>query len=317
MDTKISIVVPIYQVEKYIGNCMKSICEQNFKDFEVVLVSDGTKDRSIEIAEEILKLSGINYNIIKQQNKGVSAARNAGIRNSCGEWIICIDPDDIINENFLKILYETCVMKNVDVAAGNYQIVSESELFKIPKKIYMSTIIEQEKILRKFLIRDIKIISPAMLIRKELIIRNNLWYHEDIRFSEDQHFIWRLLLTIDKIAYNETPIYNYYIRENSTMTSSDIEKILTGYNGFIDFTSNLKDSEHNEVTKFILSRWVFGALRAATKIMNFEDFKVLAGKMDYKNHIRELLFFPDYKTKILSIILLINLKSFYLINNKL
>ncbi len=68
-----------------------SICNQSFKEFEVILVNDGTKDRSVEIAQKILQTSNIKYNIINQTNKGVSAARDEGIRNANGEWIICID----------------------------------------------------------------------------------------------------------------------------------------------------------------------------------------------------------------------------------
>jgi len=136
-----------------------------------------------------------------------------------------------------------------------------------------------------------------------------------MRFSEDQHFIWRILLTVDKVVYNPTPIYNYVIRENSTMTSSNIEKILTGYHGFINFVDTLHKPEFDSITKYILPRWVFGALRASTKMMDFKSFEILAQKMDYKKYARDLLFFPDYRVKFLSFMLITSLKKFYLLND--
>ena len=317
MNPLISIVVPVYQVEKFIKNSMISICNQSFKNFEVILVNDGTKDNSIEIAEEVLRLEDINYMVINQNNKGVSSARNLGMKNSNGDWVVCVDPDDILYKDFLKILFDSCIANGTSVALGGYQIVSELDLFKKPNKLHSSIILNQKDILYRFLVRDIKIISPAILVRKELIMNNDLWYNEDIKFSEDQHFIWRLLLSTNKVSYNETSIYNYYIRENSTMTSSNTNKILTGYNGFVELSNNHSLEKHIDVKRHILNRWVFGALRASTRMMEFKDFKDLAVKMHYRKHLKALLTFPDYKVKLLSIIALLNLRGFYLLGKKL
>ena len=316
MKPIISIVVPVYQVEKYIENLMISICNQSYKSFEVILVNDGTEDNSIEIAERILRSRNVNYLILNQENRGVSAARNVGIRNSNGEWIVCVDPDDVLYKDFLEILLNSCIIYNTCVAFGNYQIVSMNDLFREPQKIYTSTTIYQEDILYSFLLRKIKIISPSILVRKDIIVNNNLWYDEDIRFSEDQHFIWRLLLSVDKVAYNKTKIYNYYIRENSTMASSDKNKILTGYVGFVNLCNENYFENYPQIGKHVLNRWVIGALRSSTKIMKFKDFEDLAKKMNYKKHFKALLTFPDNKIKLLSILAILNLESFYWINNK-
>lgn len=317
MKPLISIVIPVYQVEKYIKNLMISICNQSFKSFEVILVNDGTKDDSIKIAENILRSKNINYIILNQENKGVSAARNFGIRNSNGEWIVCVDPDDVLYKDFLKILLDSCISNNTSVAFGYYEIVSKKDLFREPQKIYPSVSIDQKDILYSFLIRKIKIISPAMLVRKDLILNKNLWYDENIRFSEDQHFIWRILLSVDKVAYNKTKIYNYYIRENSTMTSSNKNKILTGYYGFINLCSGKFLKNHPQICKHVLNRWVFGTLRASAKMMKFQDFEDLAESLNYKKHFKALLTFPDYKIKLFSILAILKLKSFYFINKKL
>ncbi|SFN58278.1 glycosyltransferase family 2 protein [Proteiniclasticum ruminis] len=314
MNPKISIVVPVYQVEKYIQNTIRSIINQSFKDFEVVLVNDGTRDKSIEEAEKLLSKTNINYLIINQQNKGVSAARNEGIRQSNGEWVICIDSDDIISNNLLEILYESSIEHNTDLSIGNYQSITEATIFKASNKLNSRIILEQRNILELFLTRAIKIISPAMLLNKQFILDNNLFYNEEIRFSEDQLFIWRVLLKTEKCSYNTAIIYNYLVRSNSTMTASGIDKIMTGYFGFQNFSDNLNYKEYEKITKFIFPRWILGALRASSKMLNYNDFKTLAFRMNYKEHTKSLFDFPNKSTRIMHMIMMFNLRLFYFVN---
>jgi len=314
MNPKISIIVPVYQVEKYIQNTINSIINQSFKDFEVILVNDGTRDKSIEVADKLLSKSKINYFIINQQNKGVSAARNEGIRQSNGEWVICIDSDDIIAKDFLHVLYHSCVEYNINLSIGNFQSVNEETMFKTSSYLNSSIILNQKKILELFLMRKIKIISPAMLMKKQFILDNNLFYNEKIRFSEDQHFIWKVLFKIKECSYNTTEIYNYLIRENSTMTASDIDKIMTGYYGFKSFLDNLNSKGYEKIVKFIFPRWILGALRASSKMLNYNDFKKLAYRMKYKENTKGLIDFPDVCTKVMYVIMLFNLRLFYFVN---
>ena len=98
---KIGVVVPVYNVEKYIERSIKSICDQNFKDFEVILVDDETQDNSIEIASKLLDENNIKYKIIHQKNKGLPCARNTGIKECESEYICFIDSDDCITKNHL------------------------------------------------------------------------------------------------------------------------------------------------------------------------------------------------------------------------
>lgn len=315
MNPLISIIVPVYQVEKYIENCMLSICNQSFKDFEIILVNDGTKDKSIEIAERILIGERMNYTIILQPNMGLSSARNNGIKASNGSWVVCVDSDDILNEDFLKTLIDTCKQEEANVVIGGYQVVSELDLFKKPNELYSSVIIEQWEIMHMFLVRKIKIIAPAILISKNLIETNDLWYDKKIQYSEDQHFIWRLLLSSEKIAYNRTPIYNYYVRANSIMTSSNINKILTGYNAFVEFTKNINYYKDSTMKEKILDRWVLGAMGAATRMMGYKEFKILSEEINYREHFKSLLTFPEFRARMLSLIALLNLKIFYLVNS--
>ena len=104
MENSISIIIPVYNIEKYISNSIKSIINQTDKDFEVIIIDDGSTDNSIAIAQKLLKNTNINYKIIKQKNSGVSAARNTGIKHSNSNYIYFLDGDDFIDNKTIEIL---------------------------------------------------------------------------------------------------------------------------------------------------------------------------------------------------------------------
>ncbi len=108
-NIKISVVIPCYNVEKYIDDCLKSVLNQTFKDYEVICVNDGSMDNTLEI------LKKYDVKIINQDNKGVSAARNSGVLNSKGEYIAFIDSDDWVDNNYLEKLYLSITRNNCDI----------------------------------------------------------------------------------------------------------------------------------------------------------------------------------------------------------
>ncbi|WP_413307844.1 glycosyltransferase [Bacillus sp. 1P10SD] len=111
-NPKISIVVPIYNVERYLPACLDTILEQPFSDFELILVNDGSTDNCLDICNEY-SLKDDRINVVNKKNGGLSSARNAGIEVSTGKYIVFIDPDDQICENYLESLYNIVEKKNV------------------------------------------------------------------------------------------------------------------------------------------------------------------------------------------------------------
>ena len=120
---KISVIVPVYKVEKYLNRCVDSILSQTFTDFELILVDDGSPDKCGEICEEYANKDS-RIHVIHQKNGGLSAARNTGIdwanANSNSKWITFIDSDDWVHHEYLKQLLETANARNVDICVCNY-----------------------------------------------------------------------------------------------------------------------------------------------------------------------------------------------------
>ena len=117
-DIKISVIVPCYNVEKYLDDCLKSLLNQSFKDFEIICINDGSKDSTLEILKKYEK-SDKRIKVINQSNHGVSVARNAGVENSSGEYLTFIDSDDWVNANYLEKLYRSITSNNCEIAVSS------------------------------------------------------------------------------------------------------------------------------------------------------------------------------------------------------
>ena len=121
---KISIIVPVYNAEKYLRHCLDSILNQSFQDFELLLVDDGSKDRSGKICDEYAEKDK-RVSVWHQENQGVSVARNVGLEHAQGEWIYFPDSDDIVIENALEIMMKMCV-EDIDYVMCGYEVYDEN-----------------------------------------------------------------------------------------------------------------------------------------------------------------------------------------------
>lgn len=312
---KISIIVPVYQVEQYIENCMKSIVNQSFQDFELILVNDGTKDDSIEKALAVIRGSGITYRVINKENGGQSSARNVGVKAAQGEWIVFVDSDDVLAKNYLQELYEAGSKSGLNVSIANIQTVNEADIFKKPESIASPEIINRQELLNLFLVRKINIVVTVIMIKRESFIINNLWFDESIKFGEDAHFYWRLLLTQEKFIYNKTPLYNYLIRRGSTTTAPTVEKMLTNYKAFLGLHSFIKDNTTKQFADFVLARQCFAMLRISAVFGSYKDYLVAYNALDFNKQRNVLIRFPDIRVKLLCASMLISKRMFYLINH--
>ena len=151
-DIKISVIVPIYKVEKYLRRCIDSIINQTFKNIEIILVNDGSPDNCPKICEEY-KNKDNRIIIINQENQGLSVARNSGIRIARGQYLVFIDSDDYIEEDMIEYLYEGIVKYDVDISCCGYVAVYDNgikEKITVPSE---DTIYKKEEALNILLLK--------------------------------------------------------------------------------------------------------------------------------------------------------------------
>lgn len=214
---KISIIVPIYNVEKYINKCIDSILAQTFKEFELILVDDGSTDKSGFISDGYVKKDS-RVKVIHKQNGGLSSARNKGIENSCGEYLAFIDSDDYIHPKMFEILYTNTILYDSDISMCDYKMVYENkyeiDIIKDYKVKEYTKLEALNDLQGKYGIRFV--VAWNKLYRKKLF---NILRYEEGRINEDEFIIHNLLYDSDKVIYINAKLYYYLQRENSITKS--------------------------------------------------------------------------------------------------
>lgn len=220
-EIKISIIIPVYNVEKYIRKCIESIMFQSYSNLEIIVVNDGTKDNSIKIVEEYLFDKRIK--ILTKKNGGVSSARNEGLKIATGDYIHFVDPDDWL-ENYIydQLLKE--MSTNEDVVCFNYKVYDDKKN-KIINSKYISEDIEKRLMISSngsFYFELTKNPCWNKIYRRDFLNKNKLFFIEKVCIEEDR--VWNLMtfFLANRVKYIDTSLYNYRINvENSAVYKRD------------------------------------------------------------------------------------------------
>lgn len=214
----ISIIVPLYNTEKYIEQCIISLINQTYKNIEIIIVNDNSNDNSLNIVEKIKKNDRRIRIYNHKTNKGLSVARNTGIIHATGKYIMFCDSDEFYNKNMCKILYEGVSKNNINWGICGTNIIVEDNLYQelSCKESYFS--IDFEGIINIDLINLKKINCCAWnkIIKRKFLIKNNIFFPENC-YHEDEFFFLACVLNDSTILCIKKKLYNYRIRKNSIM----------------------------------------------------------------------------------------------------
>ena len=228
---RLSIIVPIYNVEKYLSRCIESILNQTFKDFELILVNDGSTDNCKEICEKYKRMDS-RIIVANKKNGGLSSARNLGIDISKGDYIGFVDSDDFIDVHMYEILLNTINAYDSDIVICDYYKVNEYDIKKYEKMKSNNKDINVENInnidaIERIITRDIKIVVAWNKIYKRSLF-DNLRYKEGV-ICEDEFLAHRIFYKCNKVSIINQKLYYYIQRKgsiiNSPFSSKDFDKI--------------------------------------------------------------------------------------------
>lgn len=215
MNELISVIVPIYNAEKYMEKCVKSIMMQTYTKIEIILIDDGSRDNSSKICDKLAK-EDTRIRVIHKENEGVASARNAGIHLSKGEFITFVDSDDWIEKDFIETLYNTLERNKVDVVRGNYYREGKNKTLESGRMNNFENIKIQEEDdeLRKELLKSIlngSLLSYVwlLLIKKKLLIEKKIQFKRNISFMEDTMFYLEIVATKASMYIINKSIYHY------------------------------------------------------------------------------------------------------------
>ena len=282
---KISVIVPVYNVEKYLEKCLDSLVNQTLKDIEIIVVNDGSPDNSQKIIDKYVK----KYSNVKsylKKNGGLSDARNYGIKFAKGEYIAFIDSDDFVKEDMYECMYNKAKENNYDMVVCDINYLYPDKIVAVSSGIKKDT----------SSIKDVYLnIHPAAWnkIFKRDLFNHNVYFKKNVWF-EDVEFIYRLLPFIKNIGVVKKT-FNQYIQREGSITNTVNKKIydyIDNMNGIIDFykQNNLYNNYKNEL-EYVYVRYIYATFIKSVKKYNYDEYKK-AVDIAIKN-VRER--FPYYR----------------------
>ena len=228
MSIYISVIIPIYNAEKYLPRCLDSIINQTYSNLEIILINDGSSDASGNICDSYAKEDS-RVKVIHQSNAGVSAARNAGLDIATGDYISFVDPDDWIESNMYEVLVGTIQDKEIDILRFNAYRKGEI-INKLPFRGEYSNKELEEKILlpligaEKFGGMFILGVLWLHLYKREVIEDNHIRFNPQLRRCEDRLFTLSSIIHAKSILFVDEVLYHYEVYDNSLSNRYDPER---------------------------------------------------------------------------------------------
>ncbi len=269
---KVSVVVPIYNVEEYLERCIESLVKQTLEDIEIILVNDGSRDKSGTIAQEFQKKYPDKIKYVEKENGGLSDARNYGMKYATGEYIAFLDSDDYIEKNAYKVMYKKAKEEDSDYVECDF-------IWEYPEKSKKD---EQIKYANKNeMLAFVRVVAWNKLIRREVITNNNIEFPKGLRY-EDVEFTYKLIPHINKFSYVNEFFIHYTQRQNSIANVQNektaeifevLDNVITYYkqNNFYD--------EYKEELEYNYARYLLcSSLKRICKIPDNQKRKELINK---------------------------------------
>ncbi len=227
-----SIIVPVYKVENYLSNCIESVLNQTFSDFELILVDDGSPDRCPEICDNY-KEKDERIKVVHKPNGGLASARRAGIRDASGDYVFNLDSDDLIETDTLECAYEIINNTNCDMVSFSYKWVKNGQTVNVTNDglnegLYTGTDIEKHIYPRLLMDKDMNHISyylSGKAVKRELLTPHQLSVSEKISLGEDLCCVVPCYLDAKSVYISKKEAYLYTVREDSLSKEFNTKQI--------------------------------------------------------------------------------------------
>lgn len=275
---KVSVIVPVYGVEKYIDKCLNCLVNQTLEDIEVIVVNDGTKDNSQKIIDKYVKKYPNKVKSFIKENGGQGSARNYGLKKATGEYIGYVDSDDYVEFDMYEKLYNKAKENNLDIViCGNYNVSEDYKSKKIDLEFIKYNDNKLNALLGKKAVWN-KIYKKNIV--ENLEFRSKVWY-------EDFDFSIKAICNAKKIDYINEPLYDYLIREGSTMNNSNIERNLEIIDAFNEIIKDKKYKKYYDILEFLAVDHIY--ISAVVRVINAradkqKKLEVINKLIDYMNN---------------------------------
>lgn len=271
----ISVIIPVYNAEKYIKRCLDAVINQTYKDFEIIVVDDGSTDKSFEIVKK-LQSEFKKINVLQQEHKGSASARNLALQHVSSKYLCFIDADDFVHQNYLQFLFNIIENDTCDISMCRIKTTDKLDL-KL-EDVHQPTIKlwHKEKLLKAFCIstHSVNITSLCNKLYKRSLF-------DDIKFPEDkcyddEHIIHKIYYRAGKVAIVNEYLYFYYMSENSQMRKEVSLNIVDAFDAVKSQKEFFENSGRKDLSKLILLKYYITLFTTIKKIHeSYPDEKLL------------------------------------------
>lgn len=287
MSIKISVIIPVYNVEEYLNRCVDSVINQILTDLEIILVDDGSPDKCPQLCDELMKHDS-RIKVIHKENGGLSSARNAGLRIATGKYVFFLDSDDWLELDGLKILYETIEKYQVDFVRyrairTNWPGMKENEPVRLePIREMRGGLYNKQQIISeiypRLIVTNQLTMGPIVgawgsIYNRSFLMNNNLFFDEEIKFSEDMLFSAKVVVNSSNFYYlDDACVYHYFYNQSSISKSFRKDRWESCKNSIRLFDEYFKNNkEYNFSSQLHYLRWfyIFMALNERKYISNY------------------------------------------------
>lgn len=319
----LSIIIPVYNVEKYLGICLQSVLKLKDFDYELLLIDDGSTDKSSDICDKYAN----NYSFVKVfhvKNGGPSKARNIGIEHAQGEYIQFVDSDDEVDASYLSEFMKLAKHRKPDIIIGETDIVDNNKTIK--RHLSMNKVISVEELINNLGINE-KEISLHYIwnkwYKRDVIVKNSILFNENVSLGEDFLFNCSFFISAVSIEISSATIYIYYIRDNLSLTGrfrkNELERRRFIDSKYIELLSSKNAYQKNkDKVNAQIGAITFESLMSISKKSCPLDFKdkisFVKGfvESEYGDYIRAFRLTDDSKLWQKLIILMLNKKRYSL-----
>lgn len=286
---KVSVIIPVWNVEQYLKKCLDSLVNQTFKNIEIIIINDGSPDNSQSIIDEYKKKYPDLIVPYIKDNGGQASARNMGLKKAKGEYITFVDSDDWVDTEMIEKMYNKAISTNSDIVVCNAYSVIDDKIDNL--EIFKSNDLDSHK---RYIIN-----CPGacwgQLIKKDIIINNDLYFLEH-HFYEDIAVMPALCLYAKKISYLNENLYYYLIRTGSTMKQTKYSASLEDIFDSLDYLSNIfiKNNVYEKYYAELEYTYIEHLLHAASlRFFQFEKYDQLDKVISIMNNR-----FPKWKSNV-------------------
>lgn len=261
---KVTIIIPVYNSEKYIGRCIDSVLNQTFQDFKIILINDGSKDNSLKILNEYKEKYPNKIEVIDQKNMGVAKTRDKGVQLANSKYVMFIDNDDFIDKDYIETFYNKAEKGKYDIVIGGYKRPNSK-----------GKIIRKVKVVPNNFFKYVIMAPWSKIYNREFILKNGLKFLS-YKMGEDVYFNLKAVISTKKIGYVDYCGYNWFFNENSVSNTTqrsfknvDVNFILNSYYNEIKDLPDFK-KEYENIERFFVN-YVVWYLSFTTKHIEYKN----------------------------------------------